>query len=66
MSIFLTTKSSRIIFLFDSHFTYLFLEFNVTADTYQVINEYLMDEGMNLLRICQVSAIGSLRHKQFK
>ena len=58
MSVFFTVKSSSIIFylIFDSHFTYLFLEFSVMADTYQVINEYFMNGGTNVLRICQVSA----------
>lgn len=58
MSVFFTVKSSRILFylIFDSHFTYLVLEFSVMADTYQVINEYLMNGGTNLLRIWQVSA----------
>ena len=48
-------KSLRIIFylIFDSHFTYLFLELSVMADKYQVINEHLMNEGINLLRIHQ-------------
>lgn len=68
MSIFLTVKSSRIIFylIFDSHFTHLFLEFSIMVNMYQVINEYLMNEWMNLLRIYQSECHRQPKHKQLK
>jgi len=68
MSVFFTVKSSRILFylIFDSHFTYLFLEFSVMADTYQVINEYLMNEEQIYSEYGKWVHTGSLGCNQFK